>query len=65
MSWIRRLPHLAALVFLGTVFAWSATPFVASAAAPKAKGVINLNSKTFDSSLRDGNVWLVEFYAPW
>lgn len=28
-------------------------------------GVITLDARTFDSSLRDGNVWLVEFYAPW
>ena len=29
------------------------------------RGVITLNSKNFDSSLRDGNLWLIEFYAPW
>lgn len=29
------------------------------------KGVFTLNSKNFDSSLRDGNLWLIEFYAPW
>jgi len=29
------------------------------------KGVIKLNTRNFDSSIRDGNVWLVEFYAPW
>ena len=28
-------------------------------------GVIKLNAKNFDSSLSDGNVWLIEFYAPW
>ena len=28
-------------------------------------GVITLNAKNFDSSLRDGKVWLIEFYAPW
>ena len=30
-----------------------------------AGGVIALNSKNFDSSLRDGKAWLIEFYAPW
>uniref|UniRef100_A0A7S2A7M5 Thioredoxin domain-containing protein n=1 Tax=Trieres chinensis TaxID=1514140 RepID=A0A7S2A7M5_TRICV len=29
------------------------------------KGVIELTAMNFDSSVRDGNVWLVEFYAPW
>lgn len=28
-------------------------------------GVITLTSRTFDKSVRDGSVWLVEFYAPW
>lgn len=28
-------------------------------------GVIKLDARNFDSSIRDGNVWLVEFYAPW
>lgn len=32
---------------------------------PAPKGVIKLDSRNFDSSIRDGNVWLVEFYAPW
>ena len=27
--------------------------------------VISLTSKSFDRSVRDGNVWLIEFYAPW
>ena len=29
------------------------------------KGVIKLDSRNFDSSLKDGKVWLIEFYAPW
>jgi protein disulfide-isomerase-like protein len=28
-------------------------------------GVIDLTSATLDPSLRDGSVWLIEFYAPW
>jgi len=35
------------------------------ATPPTAEGVITLNAKNFDSSLSDGNVWLIEFYAPW
>jgi hypothetical protein len=33
----------------------------------KPRGVIALDSKNFDSSLRadGGKVWLIEFYAPW
>ena len=42
---------------------------LAAAASDDAKsssqGVIALTAKNFDSSLRDGNAWLVEFYAPW
>jgi len=29
------------------------------------QGVITLTSRNFDSSIRDGNTWLVEFYSPW
>jgi len=29
------------------------------------QGVYVLDTRNFDSSLRDGKVWLVEFYAPW
>lgn len=32
---------------------------------PTNSGVFILNSSNFDSHLRDGKVWLVEFYAPW
>lgn len=28
-------------------------------------GVITLNSRDFDSSISDGNRWLIEFYSPW
>jgi protein disulfide-isomerase-like protein len=27
--------------------------------------VVLLTSRNFDTSIRDGNVWLIEFYAPW
>jgi Thioredoxin. len=29
------------------------------------QGVITLTARNFDSSIRDGNTWLVEFYSPW
>lgn len=29
------------------------------------QGVIQLTSRNFDSNLRDGSAWLIEFYAPW
>jgi protein disulfide-isomerase-like protein len=34
---------------------------------PKSLGldVVELNSRNFDLSVRDGNVWLVEFMTPW
>lgn len=36
-----------------------------TAAPEKAEGVIQLTSRNFDESLSDGNIWLIEFYAPW
>jgi len=27
--------------------------------------VVDLTTKTFDESVQDGNLWLLEFYAPW
>jgi len=34
--------------------------------APKSnQNLFQLNSRNFDSSISDGNVWLIEFYAPW
>lgn len=29
------------------------------------QGVLELTSKNFDISINDGNIWLIEFYAPW
>lgn len=29
------------------------------------QGVITLDTMSFDKSIRDGNIWLVEFYANW
>jgi hypothetical protein len=28
-------------------------------------GVITLTSRDFDSSISDGNRWLIEFHSPW
>jgi len=32
---------------------------------PEVQGVIQLNARNFDSSIKDGSVWLIEFYSPW
>jgi hypothetical protein len=78
-SRIRRAPSLALLLLVGIlavmiarndrggVLASSASSLDADAGAGGVRrgGVIALNSKNFDSSLRDGKVWLIEFYAPW
>lgn len=36
-----------------------------TATSPPPSGVISLDARSFDSSIRDGNAWLIEFYAPW
>eukprot|EP00560_Eucampia_antarctica_P009035 CAMPEP_0197827348 /NCGR_PEP_ID=MMETSP1437-20131217/4142_1 /TAXON_ID=49252 ORGANISM="Eucampia antarctica, Strain CCMP1452" /NCGR_SAMPLE_ID=MMETSP1437 /ASSEMBLY_ACC=CAM_ASM_001096 /LENGTH=217 /DNA_ID=CAMNT_0043428153 /DNA_START=96 /DNA_END=749 /DNA_ORIENTATION=+ len=34
--------------------------------SPQTNGeVVDLDARSFDSSIRDGNAWLIEFYAPW
>lgn len=33
--------------------------------AQKVMGVVDLQASNFDASVRDGSVWLIEFYAPW
>ncbi|KAL7534174.1 hypothetical protein ACHAXR_005705 [Thalassiosira sp. AJA248-18] len=77
-SLVHRLPA-AVILLISFILSWSnndgtTSLAVVSAAAdattqkkPSAgpQGVYNLNAKNFDSSLRDGKVWLVEFYAPW
>ena len=63
------------LVSLLPYFVSSATAAAAAASAPllssnknanaKAGGVYELTSVTLDKNIRDGSLWLVEFYAPW
>ncbi|KAL3798536.1 hypothetical protein HJC23_011840 [Cyclotella cryptica] len=58
------------LLFLTVQYPSSGLPHHTSAASsdtksPSNSGVRVLTAKNFDSSLRDGKVWLVEFYAPW
>jgi len=78
---IRRRLSFAALLLVGFLAcgAWNDAFLAVSASAsaeasseasssepPKEKrGVIVLDAKNFDSSLRDGRAWLIEFYAPW
>jgi len=40
-------------------------PSNSSASKQTVQGVITLNSRNFEASISDGNVWLVEFYSPW
>eukprot|EP00566_Odontella_aurita_P022066 CAMPEP_0113573708 /NCGR_PEP_ID=MMETSP0015_2-20120614/26763_1 /TAXON_ID=2838 /ORGANISM="Odontella" /LENGTH=236 /DNA_ID=CAMNT_0000476807 /DNA_START=107 /DNA_END=817 /DNA_ORIENTATION=- /assembly_acc=CAM_ASM_000160 len=42
-----------------------AQPTLSSSASPPPAKVIELNARNFDLSMKDGSVWLVEFYAPW
>ncbi|KAL3770184.1 hypothetical protein ACHAW5_009279 [Stephanodiscus triporus] len=72
-SWIRRAPLLSLLLLVVGIAITRNNDGVASAGfvdtgspgADGKRGVIPLTAKNFDSSLRDGNVWLIEFYAPW
>ena len=72
-SWLQRTPFAMILLLLtylvsnnyGTTTS-TASSFAMAATSENTKGgVITLNAKNFDSSLRDGKVWLIEFYAPW
>lgn len=71
-----RLPYAALLLvisFILTFIGNGNTSLAVSAAAaeptsvkPTQGGVITLNAKNFDASLKeDGKAWLIEFYAPW
>lgn len=73
-SWLHRTPFAMILLLLaylvsnnhGTTTTTSSLSFAMAATSENTKGgVITLNAKNFDSSLRDGKVWLIEFYAPW
>mmetsp|Transcript_18113 Transcript_18113/g.27623 ORF Transcript_18113/g.27623 Transcript_18113/m.27623 type:complete len:214 (-) Transcript_18113:259-900(-) len=46
-------------------FAMKILLFVGMLLGMTAGQIVELTTRTFDSSIRDGNVWLVEFYAPW
>lgn len=73
-SIIHRLA-IATLLIIGTaIFSNTAGTMSACAeqesppsksASSSVEGVITLNAKNFDSSLRDEKAWLIEFYAPW
>lgn len=77
-AWLHRLPIVLLFLvsfILSTACSNSNNIVVVSAAdagtttttttQKKKQGVISLTARNFDSSLRDGNVWLIEFYAPW
>ena len=61
-------PSAILLLLLGLLFGLTGDDAAVAAsddAKSSSQGVIALTAKNFDSSLRDGNAWLVEFYAPW
>ena len=72
-SWLQRTPFAMILLLLtylvsnnhGTTTSSSLSFAMAATSENTKGGVITLNAKNFDSSLRDGKVWLIEFYAPW
>ena len=72
-SWLQRTPFAMILLLLtylvsnnyGTTTTSSLSFAMAATSENTKGGVITLNAKNFDSSLRDGKVWLIEFYAPW
>jgi len=64
LSWNNNNNIIGSAANFGIQFA-NAAEETAAAASEKIEGVIQLTSKNFDKSLSDGNVWLIEFYAPW
>lgn len=71
--WLRRIPFAVVLLLVSLISTTTNNKFAVSAAdsaTPKKKqgkkgAVTILNSKNFDSSLKEGDAWLIEFYAPW
>lgn len=67
------MPFAVLLLVGGLVLSRNEVAVSASAAeaqdsnggAKRNRGVIALTAKNFDSSLKDGKAWLIEFYAPW
>jgi hypothetical protein len=60
------LHHILSTLFLLFTLVSSVPPQrQGNVETPSTAGVIVLNAQNFDSNLRDGKVWLVEFYAPW
>jgi len=73
-SSIRRSPFYPILLLVIVLLSsWNGASAASSASGSSStaarvanpKGVITLTAKNFDSSLKDGKVWLIEFYAPW
>jgi len=63
LSWKNNNNIIGSAANFGIQFANAAEE--TASASEKIEGVIQLTSKNFDKSLSDGNVWLIEFYAPW
>ena len=53
------------LVFLKSFTLAQLAPTNDNTKSDRSNRVIELTSQNFDSSVSDGNAWLIEFYAPW
>lgn len=71
-NWLQVVTTMKGIVFLlVSILALFQTAKASEASAhssgeePEVQGVIQLNARNFDSSIKDGSVWLIEFYSPW
>jgi len=53
------------LVFLKSFTLAQLAPTEDNTKSDRSNRVLELTSQNFDSSVSDGNAWLIEFYAPW
>lgn len=69
-SFLRRMTFASFLIVTAFLFSWNTKSTNNNGgmqlfANAETTGVIKLTAKNFDKKLSDGNVWLIEFYAPW
>jgi hypothetical protein len=69
-SFLRRMTFASFLIVTAFLFSWNTKSANNNGgmqlfANAETTGVIKLTAKNFDKKLSDGNVWLIEFYAPW
>jgi len=51
--------------FIVKFLVWMVFVSMTSSEIHQGGGAIELTSRTFDKSVRDGSVWIIELYAPW